>query len=207
MPSDSEVGAAHYALGSPLPDGITLNSEANWMTLDGQKTTRLWDDPDAVQAGPSCNSPLNGGVCQNTTQKMRECTLMSPYLWRCLSLSSRLVHLAYPCNLLAGAEGRPADFELKQRAKRMLDTFDARAAGCSGSAFEAAAYDSEEKVAAKKSSGAERVRSFARTSTMTFVDEGLEAEFALWQARQRWQVRCRFSLLCHGQVFVACDPE
>lgn len=70
----------------------------------------------------------------------------------------------------------------------MVDSFDAGKAGCSASAFEAAAYDPQEKGAAKRAFAAARVRNFARTPTMTFVDEGLEAEYVHWQARQRWQV-------------------
>ena len=86
-------------------------------------------------------------------------------------------------------DGGAVKWDQKLRA-RMVDTFDARAAGCSASAFEAAVYDcdSHEKGAAKKGAGGVRMRNFARTPAMTFVDEGLEAEYTFWQARQRWQV-------------------
>lgn len=90
---------------------------------------------------------------------------------------------------------------------RMVDTFDASAAGCSASAFEAAAYDYDphEKGAAKKGAGGVCMRNFARTPAMTFVDEGLEAEYTLWQARQRWQVRANtlFMAPVVGIVFVS----
>ncbi len=97
---------------------------------------------------------------------------------------------------MAGSDG-PTKWDQKLRA-RMVDTFDARKAGCSASAFEAAAYDpQEEKGAAKRAFAAARVRNFARTPTMAFVDEGLEAEYAHWQARQRWQVRHRSEFCCN----------
>ncbi len=101
---------------------------------------------------------------------------------------------------LTGTGGVKWDQKLRAR---MVNTFDAGAAGCSGSAFEAATYDYDpnEKGAAKKGAGGVRVRNFARTPAMTFVDEGLEAEYTLWQARQRWQVRSATHLLapCTGR--------
>lgn len=101
---------------------------------------------------------------------------------------------------LTGTGGVKWDQKLRAR---MVNTFDAGAAGCSASAFEAATYDYDpnEKGAAKKGAGGVRVRNFARTPAMTFVDEGLEAEYTLWQARQRWQVRSATHLLapCTGR--------
>ncbi|EIE22695.1 hypothetical protein COCSUDRAFT_63833 [Coccomyxa subellipsoidea C-169] len=89
---------------------------------------------------------------------------------------------------LLGSDG-PTKWDQKLRVHHPVDTFDARKAGCSASAFEAAVYDpQEEKGAAKRAFAAARVRNFARTPTMAFMDEGLEAEYAHWQARQRWQL-------------------
>ncbi|BDA45728.1 hypothetical protein COCOBI_07-5150 [Coccomyxa sp. Obi] len=93
------------------------------------------------------------------------------------------------CKSSAAGIGGAVKWDQRLRA-RMVNTFDASAAGCSASAFEAAAYeyDPHEKGAAKKGAGGVRVRNFVRTPAMTFVDEGLEAEYTLWQARQRWQL-------------------
>lgn len=169
-------------------------------TLDGLRATGTESQGNRVDAGDdshaqawsTCKNTLKGGTASITLTVLQ----LSINFGRCFTALRTALNDAYfftECN-------SATKWDQKLLRARMVDTFDAGKAGCSASAFEAAAYDPQEKGAAKRAFAAARVRNFTRTPAMTFVDEGLEAEYVHWQARQRWQVWPRAQLLVQRPV-------